>query len=308
MDEQGNQLPYIDRMQFQIVDAQVLPISAANGGVTMQNRSIRYSDFTELMSRRAIAGTRVLQWYPGIRSTYVINPDLNRAVDPKDPSSAWKAKLLSDKRFRQALSLAIDRQEIIRADYNGQCEPSQVEPGPLSPFHSEKLQHAFTQFDPQAANRLLDEIGLKQRDPEGMRTFPDGSRMAFFFDFTQYTGIGPAQFIADDWAAVGVRIVVRERSRSLFYIEKDAGLFDFNAWTGATDFLPLLAPRYFVATDAECFYAAGWARWYTRGGFFGDPAARQPGCIPCQPIARCTMRWPHIFPRPNQSILKNKSS
>jgi ABC-type dipeptide/oligopeptide/nickel transport system permease component/ABC-type transport system substrate-binding protein len=280
VDEAGNQLPYIDRVQFEIVDDKVLPISAANGEVSMQERSIRYDDFTELMSRRSIAGTHVLQWYPGSRSQYEINPDLNHAVDPKDPASFWKAKLLSDKRFRQALSLAINRQAIINGNYNNQCQPSQVEPGPLSPFHSERLEHAYTQHDPGRANEMLDELGLGRRDDEGFRTFPDGSRMSFFFDFAQYTGLGPAQFIADDWAAVGIRIIIRERSRGLFYIEKDAGLFDFNVWSSESDYFPLLSPRDMVPVNGESFYAPGWARWFWCNGMFGSPEALQQGCIP----------------------------
>jgi ABC-type dipeptide/oligopeptide/nickel transport system permease component/ABC-type transport system substrate-binding protein len=280
VDEAGNQLPYIDRMQFQIVDAQVLPISAANGESSMQNRSIRYEDFTELMSRRTIAGTQILQWYPGTRSQYVINPDLNRHADPSDPESVWKAKYLSDKHFRQALSLAINRQAIIHASDNDQCEASQVEAGPLSIFHSENLAHAFTQYDPNRASRLLDDLGLTGRDGEGFRTFPDGSRMSFFFDFSQYTGIGPAQFVADDWAAVGIRIIIRERSRSLFYLEKDAGLFDFDVWSSESDVFPLLSPRDLVPINGESFFATGWARWFAHDGMFGDPEASQKGCIP----------------------------
>jgi ABC-type dipeptide/oligopeptide/nickel transport system permease component/ABC-type transport system substrate-binding protein len=280
VDQAGNQLPYIDRMQFQIVDAQVLPISAANGEASMQNRSIRYDDFTELMSRRKIAGTEILQWYPGTRSQYVINPDVNHHSDPGDPESVWKTQFLSDKHFRQALSLAINREAIIHATDNDQCEASQVEPGPLSIFHSTKLEHAFTEYDPKRASRMLDDLGLRRRDDEGFRTFPDGSRMSFFFDFSQYSGIGPAQFIADDWAAVGIRIIIRERSRSLFYLEKDAGLFDFNVWSSESDVFPLLSPRDLVPINGESFFAAGWARWYAHNGMFGDPEANQKGCIP----------------------------
>ena len=86
----------------------------------------------------------MLDWYSADGGQpWVINPNLNRHVDPKDPETACKAKLLADKRFRQALSLAIDREEIIKGEYDGVGEPSQVEPGLGSPFHSERLAHAF---------------------------------------------------------------------------------------------------------------------------------------------------------------------
>src|SRR5690606_23979782 len=136
-----------------------------------------------------------------------------------------------DKRFRQALSLAIDRERIIKAEYSGIGEPAQVAPGPESLFHHEGVAKAFTEHDPARANALLDELGLTRRDGEGYRTFPDGTRMTFFLDSTSFTGVGPSQFIVDDWAKVGVRVIPRERSRPLFYTQKDAMDFDFNVWT-----------------------------------------------------------------------------
>ena len=280
VDTAGNQLPYIDRLQFTVQDAKLIPLVAASGGASMQDRHLKFADYTELVTRGQASGTRLLHWYSSTRSTWVINPNLNRRVDADDPPSAFKAELLSDKRFRQAMSLAIDRKRIIIAEQSGVGEPSQVEPGPLSPFHSEKLARAFVDHDPGRASATLDAIGLARRDDEGYRTFRDGSRMTFYLDYTAFTGMGPAQFVIDDWAAVGVRAIMRERSRPLFYTEKDALAFDFNVWTGESDYLPLVAPRYLIPANSDSFFAVGWARWYQRGGFYGAPGAQARGCIP----------------------------
>ncbi|MGD0092022.1 MAG: ABC transporter substrate-binding protein [Planctomycetota bacterium] len=273
VDTAGNQLPYLDRIQCEVQDGKMLALSASNGLISMQTRHIRYEDYTELMSRREEAGTRILHWYPGSRSVYAINPNLNRHVDPARPETRWKAQLLGDKRFRQALSLAINRREIIQAEFNGQVEPAQVAPGPESPFRHDKLERAFIEYDPPRANKLLDEAGLTQRDDEGFRTFPDGTRMVFYFDYCNFTGSGPSQLLVDDWAKVGVRVIPRERSRALFYNEKQFDEFDLNVWTGESDFLPLQSPRYFVPVESESFYAGGWGRWFQRGGFYGNPDA-----------------------------------
>jgi len=279
VDGEGNQLPYVDRVQFDIQPNAMLALSAANGKITMQTRHIRYQDYTELMSRRAESGTRILHWYPATRSVWAINPNIIRRVDPARPATKLKARLLADKRFRQALSLAIDRKAIIQAEYNNQVVPAQVAPGPESPFHHERVMTAFTEHDPARANRLLDELGLTRRDLEGYRTFPDGSQMAFYLDFCAYTGVGPAQFIVDDWAKVGLRVIARERSRPLFYTQKDAMDFDLNVWSAASDYLPLCCPRYFVAHNGESFYAAGFGHWFRRGGFYGSEDAMRGNCL-----------------------------
>ena len=273
VDSEGNQLPYIDRVQFDVQDNKMLALSAANGQVSMQTRHIRYENYTELMSRRKESGIRVLHWYPGCRSVYVINPNNTRKVMPGEPDTKWKAQLLADRRFRQALSLAIDRRAIIKAEYNNQVEPAQVSPGPESPFHHEKLHNAFVDHDPERASKMLDEIGLTGRDFEGYRTFPDDTRMTFYLDFCGFTGAGPAQFVVDDWGKVGVRVIPRERSRPLFYTEKDSMDMDFDIWTSESDFLPLCQPRCFLPFNTESLYAVGWGRWYMLGGFYGNPDA-----------------------------------
>lgn len=270
VDPAGNQLPYIDRLQFDIRSTQMLALAFANGEVTMQGRNIRYENYTELMSRQEEAGFELFHWYPASRSIWIIHPNLTRRVDPAVPETRMKADLLADKRFRQALSLAIDRQAIIKAEYNGQVKAAQVEPGPESPFHSEKLGKAFIEHDPARANALLDELGLVGRDVDGMRTFPDGRTMTFYIDFSAFTGIGPGQFVADDWAQVGVRAIPREQQRALFYTKRDSGDFDFKIWTSESDFFPLLQPSQFVPPDIESYFAVNWGRWFSRGGFY-DP-------------------------------------
>ena len=51
-------------------------------------------------------------------------------------------------------------------------------------------------------------------------------------------------------------------------------------WTGESDYMPIVSPRYFIPFNGESFYAVGWGRWYQRGGFYGNPKAEAAGCIP----------------------------
>lgn len=274
VDPKGNQLPYMDRLQFDVRSTQMVSLSFANGEVTAQGRSIRYENYTELMSRQKEANFTLRHWYPASRSNWLIHPNLNRRVDPEEPDSAGKAQLLADKRFRQALSLAIDRAAIVKAEYHDQVRPGQVEPGPQSPFHSARLRDAFIQHDPARANALLDELGLTARDVDGMRTLPDGRSLTFYLNFMAFTGLGSGQFVADDWAKVGIRAIPREQQRGLFYTKRDSGDFDFMVWSSESDFFPLIHPALFAPPDVESYYAVQWGRWYTRGGLWNPDAVK----------------------------------
>ena len=280
VDSEGNQLPYVDRLLFEVKSPSMIGVTVASGGVSMQARHVRYDQYTLLMSQRERYGYDVLHWYPADRSLFIISPNLNRRVDPERPETRLKHDLLNDKRFRRALSLAIRRRDIINAEYNGQTEPAQVAPGPASFFYEPSLYQSCVEYDPEQANQLLDDIGLTRRDYEGFRTFPGGTRITMFLNYCSFTGEGAGQFVVDDWARVGVRVLPRERSRTLFYTEKAALTHDFSVWGGNSEFVPILEPRFFVPFNTESNFAIGYAKWYARGGLYGDPrAAHRYGCL-----------------------------
>ncbi len=267
VDSEGNQLPYLDRVLVDERDENMLPVTAASGDITFQLRNIRFADYTLYMNNRERFGYKVHHWYPAVRSNFVIFPNLTRRVDPDRPETVWKNKLLGDKRFRQALSLAIHREDIIKAEQSGLGEPAQLDPGRESPFHNPRLFKTFTEYDPERANALLDEIGLTKRDRGGYRTFPDGTRMTFLLHTCEFTGIGPSPFLIEDWGRVGVRVMLYDRNRTLFFRHMANLEYDLKVWTGESEFYPLHQPRSFAPTGG--FSAVGYANWYNRGGLYG---------------------------------------
>jgi ABC-type dipeptide/oligopeptide/nickel transport system permease component/ABC-type transport system substrate-binding protein len=271
VDPEGNQLPYIDRVVFDVKAPNLIADAASKGEISFQLRNIKYEDYTLLMSQRERSNYDVYHWAQATRSVFAIFPNINRRVDPSRPETGRKNELLNQAAFRQALSLAINRADIIRAEFNNQTEVSQIHPGPGSGFEHPELAASFSQFDPDQADQLLDGLGLTRRDSEGFRTFADGSRMTFFINVTDFTGSGPLHFVIDDWARVGVRAIIREKARSLFQAEQTALEHDFSVWSGESEFFPLLQPRTFVPTAMHSWFAPGYGLWWEGGGFHGDP-------------------------------------
>ena len=46
------------------------------------------------------------------------------------------------------------------------------------PAYDEELNKAYTEYDPAEANRMLDSLGLTERDKDGYRLRPDGKTLA----------------------------------------------------------------------------------------------------------------------------------
>ncbi len=275
VDPEGNQLPYVDRVLFDLRSEDMISVTAAAGDITMQLRHIRYDDYTLYMDQRDDNDYDVYHWFQGSRSVFCIFPNINRRVDPDRPETKWKNKYLNKKEFRQALSLAINRREIIAAEHDGQTEPAQLDPGPESAFHNPRLFSSFIEYDPERANELLDSIGLTERDAEGYRMFPDRTPMSFFLHVTDYTGTGPSEFLTQQWSEVGVRVILRDRARSLWQRQQSGLEHDLTVWMGESEVYPLVEPRNFVPTVMHSFFAPGYAAWYRFGGLYGHPEAEE---------------------------------
>ncbi len=289
VDPAGHQLPYLDRLVVDVREKSLVSAAVAGGEVSMQERHIDFEDYTLLMTEAPRQGYHVRHWFNATRTFSQISPNLNRRVDPQRPETAWKHRLLNEVTFRQALSLALNRQEIIDAVFYGVGEPAQNSPGPDSPYSHPRHFHSFTAFDPARAGALLDALGLQHRDAEGFRTFPDGSRMTWFLNVAASYPSDAPQMVADQWSRAGVRTIVQQRVRTLWQVEQAAREHDFTYWPGLEEFMPMLDPRYYVPTGGASFFAPMWGRWYQLGGLRAPPTSTIPdleGPPPGHPVRR----------------------
>lgn len=84
-------------------------------------------------------------------------------------------KLFQDIRFREALSVAVDRKEISEIVTNGLGAPQQASVPEGLVGYQAGWADQWSKFDVNRANQLLDEIGLTKRDKNNFRLNADGS-------------------------------------------------------------------------------------------------------------------------------------
>ena len=269
VDTEGNQLPYIDRLVMNVVqDNQAIVLEAIAGNIDMQRRRIDNLANKPVFAENAARG--------GFELLDMVNSNSNSMAihfnhTHKDP--VMRA-VIRNKDVRIALSLGIDREEIIDIVYQGQGEPWQIGPRPDHVLYNEQLGRQHTEYDPDRANDLLDAAGLAQRDAEGFRLLPDGRRFTFN---VQYTGIeqpdwGDAlEIIAQQWEEIGVELNVSSVERSIYYSRGEANEHDFMVWGAPGGLDPTLSPRDILAVHPQAsWYAIPWTRWYLSGGKDGE--------------------------------------
>ena len=122
------------------------------------------------------------------------------------------APFLRDVRVRQAMTLAIDENEIISLVFHGQSTPIH---GPVPPAMAKLLSplamsgYPRMQFSPQRARALLDEAGWHP-GPDGIRS-RDGHRLQFEVEATSGipTLLTYLQIVQRNFAAVGIAMDIR---------------------------------------------------------------------------------------------------
>ncbi|OLP62378.1 peptide ABC transporter substrate-binding protein [Xaviernesmea oryzae] len=233
VDETGRQLPYIDRFVLNISSPGIIAAKAGAGEADLQASGIDFVDYAFLKDAETRYPVKVKLWKRTLGSRVALLPNLN-CSDP-----VWQ-KLLRDVRMRRALSLAINRHEINMAAFYGLGKESADTILPDSPLFKPSYSAAWSAFDPAAANRLLDELGLTERDGEGMRLLPDG-RVARIVVETPGEGTldtDVLELITDHWAKVGIPLFIKTSQREVFRNRAMGGDIIMAMWLGLDNGVP----------------------------------------------------------------------
>ncbi len=263
VDPVGNQLPYIDQVAF----AQVQNIESANfkaltGDVDYQARYMNPANYSLFMQNRAKGGYRVqADVNPCSLVIYVNQCSKDLQLRP----------LLQDRRFRIALSVAINRKELIDLVYSGMAEPARGVASPFDPYYLPEYDSKYLEYDPELANRLLDELGLK-RTSAGMRRMPDGK------PFRQILNIYPSEMgtsfdlwelVADYWREVGLDFVTKTDAKTLSVLQVQNGNSDFWAYSIA-GLHWVIDPLWYIPWYKSSYFAPLFGQYQDSSGKAGE--------------------------------------
>ena len=267
VDPEGNQLPYIDRIIHDTVsDIEMINFKAMTGEIDMQQRHILNQNYTLFMKNKGEGDYRVVKWTAGVGADPLIMININ-CPDPV------LRKIFENDKFRKALSLAINREEINELCYLGMGEPRQASIISGAPYFSEEWEKAYAEYDPEKANALLDEMGLTNRDREGFRLRPDGKTLAVTIEFTPAFGAwaDALELIKEYWKAVGIKVAIKSEERSLLWKRTQANEHEISVWYMDRQAAWLAAPQWIVPVGvAHCYWAPEYGRWYATEGKAGE--------------------------------------
>ncbi|CCQ74917.1 ABC transporter substrate-binding protein [Magnetospira sp. QH-2] len=268
IDEAGRQLPYIDRVIMSISDKKLIPAKVGAGDVDLQARYLSFNNYTFLKQGEKRNGYRVLLWRRTNGSQVALYPNLNT----KDP--VWR-ELMRQSDFRRALSMAIDRHEINQVIYYGLALEICDNTLPQSPLYHEDCATAWAQFDMDTANKMLDGLGLTERDDRGIRLLSNGQPLEIVVETAgesvEQTDV--LSLIGDSWQKVGVKLYPKPLQRELLRNRVFSGATTMSVWWGLDNALvtPDMAPNELAPVNQNKLIWPKWGQYFETKGHAGEP-------------------------------------
>jgi len=275
VDDLGRQLPYIDRVVTQLVpDHQVRLLKILAGEVDCQFRLPKSRDLSLYLKGQKKGGYTVRRWTDGSGG----DPSVVLNWSAPDPVLR---ELIREQRFRKALAFAIDRDKCNAIAWQGLLQPQAATISEES-WHFddeegrvlfEEWKRTYSEYNRELADRLLDDIGLDERDGEQYRIRPDGRRLSIVMDVPaaneHQEQNDVSLIIAENWRALGIEVLINAQQGAERYLsmrlgrhtvslthEAEMDLFTYPDWVFPT------SPRSWHPKVGE---------WYKWGGQRGEP-------------------------------------
>lgn len=273
VDTTGQQLPYISRQdELYANDNEVRILKLVNGEADYKAQSLTLAAAPLLLDQAEAGGFNV-QLKPTISM-----PTISFNLTAEDPV---KRALFGDLRFRQAMSIAINRDELNEVGFFGLGEAKQyIGFSPTPEFVDASLTQTFIEYDPAGAMALLDEVGMVDTDGDGIRELPNGDAFVLNMQFATQGGFNAetTELIAQNWREVGVAAVVKEVTPDEYRSAQSSNALDVGLWEKGQPVAIVLGTNELFVPPFENYFGHRtgmlWAEWVESGGSAGvEPPA-----------------------------------
>lgn len=269
IDTAGNQLPYIDsQVRLYIPDKEQVILRAMAGDLDYGSNPLQIDDLPVLRDGEQRGGyeTLVAPSVFGTQRRYQFNLTTeNEAL----------REVFNDIRFRKAMSLAIDRDEVNRTLFFGLGTPRQYTTPSVTPFYEDWMGEYYAQYDPEKAAQLLDEMGLGWDRNQRYRLLPNGDVLEFELADSTRGEVELTEMVISFWDAIGVKADYRTMTRELFVERAQANDLEASVWFGDAvdefrmrELTTLMRPPWGLDTVPKV--APPWRQWFLTSGEQGE--------------------------------------
>lgn len=168
-----------------------------------------------------------------------LDADSSISIESVDaPGLPWsiflnhKQGVFQDQSVRQAFQLGIDISSAVDAVYDGNYQRAWSVLSPTTPGGYDETLEGSWEYDPDAAEKLLDDAGWTETDADGYRV-KDGQRLSAHWNATQ-TREDRASLIAAfqaDLKKIGVELIIDQQESGAYLERLMSGDYDIMDWS-----------------------------------------------------------------------------
>ncbi|MCJ8324184.1 MAG: ABC transporter substrate-binding protein [Rhizobiales bacterium] len=265
VDTSGNQLPYIDRHNERFLEKQIWTLEVINGNIDQKSQNVDLADFP-LIKENEAKGDYSVHLDDGQIGPVLV---FNYTIADKSKAFAY-----GNANFRKAMSVAINRDDLIEQLYLGLANTDQAMPANIG-FATAEDRAYMTEFDPAAANKMLDDMGMTARNADGYRMAPDGSDFKIFWEYSLQFTRSPEfpLLIAEYWRAVGIDVLLKEVTTELVRQKSDLNELEIGMeWDLPFEWTLIAEPKVYSAPWAigGPITGATWVKYWATNGAEGE--------------------------------------
>ena len=254
VDTEGNQLPYLDGVRInRVADRAMKRVKAFEGNAAICGPHLFSSDIPLYIDGEEKGSYETYIWSSGLGVESAIMLNLTH----QDPELR---EIFNDLRFRRALSHALDRDEINDRCYFGMATPRQTTVIDASQYFEPHYAAAYTEYDPELSKQLLDEMGIIDRDGDGIRELPSGKRMNLIMTYLDSNATPIIELALEFFREIGIDVKLDMVSRELMVERRNASNFDLSQWH-----VDYVTDIYFPGTPGKSFAPVGGGQPYSLG-------------------------------------------
>jgi peptide/nickel transport system substrate-binding protein len=267
VDTAGNQLPYISEQdEIYVNEDEVRLLKLVNAEVDFKAQSLQLSTAPLLLENQE-KGDYTVDLRPEITLlTFGIN---------MTHENLEKRKVFSDLRFRQAMSVAMNREEINEVAFFGMGEAKQyVGFSPAPDFLDERWKQHYAQYDPALATKLLARMGMKDVDGDGFLEMPNGEKLVINLQFAvQGAPAALVELVGQHWGAIGIQTTVKEVTPDEYRSAQSSNKLDVTMWRNGQPLAIVLGTAQIWVPPYHDYFTVRtnmlWAEWVDSNGASG---------------------------------------
>ena len=214
VDASGKRLPYLDEVVFRVAKDQEVAAQMFHAGELDGLDNVKPEDYRQYTAEQQRKDFTLHDVGPSFNTNFFWF-NLNRVRKAEkgkkvgDPQvEPWKFAMFSNPDFRRAMSMAMDRDAMVKGPFYGYGFKSW---SLITSGNARWYDSTITapDHDPEAAKALLDKIGLRDKNGDGVREDAQGHPVQFTLVYNGDNKLRSAMatLMQDDLAKIGVKMI-----------------------------------------------------------------------------------------------------